>query len=224
MARKAPVYLLIDTSGSMGFSNQERIVAANNGVQTVVNALRQDAESVEKAWLSVITFDSDVKVVVPLQPIQQVQVPELKADGGTNMAGAITKLNECLKDDLAKNDPSTETKGDYKAFVMILSDGYPNNPDKLKQAVEQLNRKKISYFVAAAVDGADKKALADVVGNSENVFDLSTSDMNSFERFFRWVSQSASASIQNPKVDDGSISPNDIGELPAFPDDEEELL
>ena len=61
--RKLPVYLLLDTSGSM-FG--EPIEAVKNGVQTLVAALRQDPYALETAYLSVITFDNGARQVVPL--------------------------------------------------------------------------------------------------------------------------------------------------------------
>ena len=51
--RRLPVYLLIDTSGSM---HGEAIEAVRNGLQVLVSALRQDPYALETAYLSVITL------------------------------------------------------------------------------------------------------------------------------------------------------------------------
>ncbi|MGH8473151.1 MAG: VWA domain-containing protein, partial [Gammaproteobacteria bacterium] len=61
--RRLPVYLVLDTSGSM---SGEPIEAVKNGVQILVSTLRQDPYALETAFLSVITFDSSAKQVVPL--------------------------------------------------------------------------------------------------------------------------------------------------------------
>ncbi len=53
--RRLPVYLLLDTSGSMG---GEPIEAVKNGVQVMISSLRQNPQAIETAFLSVITFDS----------------------------------------------------------------------------------------------------------------------------------------------------------------------
>ena len=47
--RKLPVYLLLDTSGSM---YGEPIEAVKNGVQVLVSTLRQDPYALETAWPS----------------------------------------------------------------------------------------------------------------------------------------------------------------------------
>ncbi|EDN3960136.1 tellurium resistance protein TerY, partial [Salmonella enterica subsp. enterica serovar Typhimurium] len=53
--RRLPVYLLLDTSGSM---HGEPIEAVKNGVQTLLTTLKQDPYALETAYVSVITFDS----------------------------------------------------------------------------------------------------------------------------------------------------------------------
>ena len=51
--RRLPVYLLVDTSGSM---MGEAIESVRNGLQMLVSALRQDPYALETAYLSVYYF------------------------------------------------------------------------------------------------------------------------------------------------------------------------
>ena len=68
--RRLPVYLLLDTSGSM---SGEPIQQVKNGVQMLVSALRQDPQALETAYLSVITFDTTAREVVPLTDLPSFQ-------------------------------------------------------------------------------------------------------------------------------------------------------
>jgi uncharacterized protein YegL len=52
--RRLPVYLLLDTSGSM---RGEPIQSVNVGLHAMLQALRQDPYALESVHLSVITFD-----------------------------------------------------------------------------------------------------------------------------------------------------------------------
>ena len=52
--RRLPVYLLLDTSGSM---HGEPIEAVKNGMQILLSTLRQDPYALETAYLSLIAFD-----------------------------------------------------------------------------------------------------------------------------------------------------------------------
>jgi uncharacterized protein YegL len=80
--RRLPVYLLLDTSGSM---SGEPIEAVKNGVQVLVSTLRQDPYALETACISVITFESNAQQLVPLTDLSSFQQPSLSAGGGTSL-------------------------------------------------------------------------------------------------------------------------------------------
>ena len=65
--RRLPVYLLLDTSGSM---YGEPIEAVKNGVQTLISTLRGDPYALETAYISIITFNSVAQQVTPLQEVK----------------------------------------------------------------------------------------------------------------------------------------------------------
>ena len=72
--RRLPVYLMLDTSSSM---SGEAIEALRNGLALLVATLRQDPYALETAWLSVITFDSDARQLVPLTELGEFQTPAI---------------------------------------------------------------------------------------------------------------------------------------------------
>ena len=53
MDRRLPIYLLIDSSGSM---RGEPIQSVNVGLSAMLSALRQDPYALETVYLSIITF------------------------------------------------------------------------------------------------------------------------------------------------------------------------
>ena len=71
--RRLPVYILIDTSGSM---HGEPIEAVRNGLQVLISSLRQDPYALETAYISVITFSSSAKQLIPLTELMSFQIPE----------------------------------------------------------------------------------------------------------------------------------------------------
>lgn len=222
--RRAPIYLLIDTSGSM---HGEPIEAVKNGVKLCIQDLRNDPESMEKAYVSVITFASTAEMILPLTYIGDIReediLKKLEAKGETAMGAALGKLNESLEKDLIKN--SKETKGDYKAFVLILTDGGPTDRSVLESAINNIDRHKISYLVAATTDENTKDVLSRITKQEQNVIYLpSAAPETTFKRFFKWVSQSFSKSIEPGGENVGN---GDLGELPPLPnfnDDDGDLL
>ena len=58
--RRLPVYLLIDTSGSM---RGEPIESVKVGLEAMVSSLRQDPFALESVNISIITYDREVKQI-----------------------------------------------------------------------------------------------------------------------------------------------------------------
>lgn len=203
--RRLPVYLLVDTSGSM---HGEAIEAVRNGLQVLVCALRQDPYALETAYLSVIAFNSEARQLTPLTELMSFQVPDIQAGGTTALGGALSLLADCIEREVVKGN--AETKGDWKPVIFLLSDGSPT--DNLQSGIEALKRVKTGTFVAcAAGSAADSNTLKQI---TETVVSLDTADATSIKSFFKWVSSSISVSSQ--KIELGK-EPNGLDELPPPP-------
>ena len=88
--RRLPVYLLLDTSGSM---YGEPIEAVKNGVQTLISTLRSDPYALETAYISIITFNSSAQQVTPLSELDAVQRRNIGASGCTGLGEALKLLS-----------------------------------------------------------------------------------------------------------------------------------
>ena len=70
MGRRLPVYMLIDTSGSM---RGEPIESVKVGLEAMLSILRQEPYALDTVNISIITFDREVKVLAPLTPLEDFQ-------------------------------------------------------------------------------------------------------------------------------------------------------
>ena len=75
MSRRLPVYILIDTSGSM---RGEPIEAVKVGLSDMIASLRVDPFALETVCISIITFDRSVQQVLPLTELARLQVPDIQ--------------------------------------------------------------------------------------------------------------------------------------------------
>jgi uncharacterized protein YegL len=205
--RRLPVYLLLDTSGSM---TGEPIESLKSGVQMLVASLRQDPYALETAYLSVITFDSTAKQLVPLTELSLFQTPNLSASGTTSLGQALSLLSEKIDTEVTKT--TMEIKGDWKPMVFIMTDGVPT--DNWETSLTEFKTKKVGVTVAcAAGHQADTSVLKKI---TEIVVQLDTADASSIAAFFKWVSASVSTGSQ--KVESGSdIDLTKANELPPPP-------
>ncbi len=204
--RRLPVYLLLDTSGSM---YGEPIEAVKNGVQVLVSTLRQDPYALETAYLSIITFNSSAQQVTPLTELSAFQQPNIDAGGCTALGEALTLLATKIDTEVTKT--TTEVKEDWKPLVFIMTDGAPT--DNIDQGIAELKKRKVGMIVAcAAGQGANTNTLKKI---TECVVQLDTADSATIKSFFKWVSASVSAG--SVKVEDSGQDVGGLSELPPPP-------
>jgi uncharacterized protein YegL len=186
----------------------EPIEAVKNGVQVLVSTLRQDPYALETAFLSIITFNSSAKQIVPLTELSMFQIPDIQASGVTALGDALSLLAKKIDSEITKT--TAEVKGDWKPLVFIMTDGGPT--DDWKRGLSEFRKRKTGIVVAcAAGQGADTSVLKQI---TECVVQLDTADSATIKAFFKWVS--ASVSTGSAKVDSGTEVVG-IGELPPPP-------
>ncbi len=193
--RRLPVYLLLDTSGSM---RGEPIQAVNVGLQTMVSGLRQDPYALESVHLCVITFDIEAREVLPLTPLESVQLPEIVVpqSGATMLGAGLELLIERVDRDVIRN--TSDRKGDWRPLLFIMTDGSPSDLAAFAAAVPEVLRRGFGNIIGCA---AGPKAKMEYLQQlTSNVVSLDTTDSNTFSSFFRWVSASVASGSSSAGV------------------------
>lgn len=204
--RRLPVYILLDTSGSM---YGEPIEAVKNGLQIMLSALRGNPYALETAYLSIITFNSNAQQVVPLTELSAIQQPEISASGCTALGAALSLVTQKANAEVHKS--TNDVKGDWKPLVFIMSDGEPT--DDLQKGINDFNSRKWGIVVAcAAGNGANTDSLKKI---TENVVKLDTTSSKDMEAYFKWISDSVGTSSE--KLEDGFGEVTGLSELPPPP-------
>lgn len=181
--RRLPVYFLLDTSGSM---NGEPIQALNNALSGMINNLRSDAQAAETLWISIITFDREVKEIVPLTALETFQLSEITCpeSGPTFTGKALEVLYEKVGKEIRKGSPTQ--KGDWRPLLFLFTDGKPSDLQLYSEMIPKIQSVNFGAIVAcAAGHSADNTKLLQL---TNDVVHLDTADSTTLKQFFKWVS------------------------------------
>ena len=166
--RYLPVYLVLDTSGSMA---GDKIESVKEGLGYMISELKKDAQTLEIGRLSVITFADTANQILPLTWIGQVQPPDIKASGMTALGAGLKLLTNSIDQEVRKH--TAEHKGDWKPLVFLMTDGQPT--DQYEGAVSELKKRVSATIVACAVGGdADEDVLKKITENVVRLQDSPT--------------------------------------------------
>ncbi|MEM9757022.1 MAG: VWA domain-containing protein [Pseudomonadota bacterium] len=182
--RRLPVYLLLDTSGSM---RGEPIEAVNTGLETLIGALRQDPYALETVHLTLMTFDRDVKTVLPMTPLEEVVLPRITTpdSGPTHLGEALKSLSGEVAATVQKG--SDTEKGDWAPLLFIMTDGKPSDVALFEEQRPKIRALGFSSIIGCAAGPKAKED--DLRGLCDKVVKLETLDSSGFVQFFQWVSQ-----------------------------------
>ncbi|WP_266202750.1 vWA domain-containing protein [Pontibacter kalidii] len=181
--RRLPVYFLLDTSGSM---YGEPIQALNNALSGMVNTLRTDPQALDSLWLSLITFDREVKEVVPLTELVSFQLPEITCpqSGPTHTGQALELLFQKVTSDIRRG--TATQKGDWRPLLFIFTDGKPSDVQRYREMIPKVKSLNFGAIVGCAAGHlADDSMLKEL---TDTVVHLDTADSSTLKQFFKWVS------------------------------------
>jgi len=170
-SRRLSIYLCIDTSGSM---RGEPIKMVNNALQMIRSAVLQDPHMIEIAYLSIITFDMQVREVLPLTPIEILSkygLPEITCPGsGSSLLGAaLEHIAQIATRNAIRSSP--EQKGDWSPILFIFTNGKLNDPlayDAAIPLIKSINFHNIAVFLTnSKADLVNFKRLTEIICSLE---------------------------------------------------------
>lgn len=206
--RRLPVYFLLDTSGSM---NGEPIQALNNALSGMINTLRADAQALDSLWISIITFDREVKEIMPLTELVNFQLSEITCpqSGPRHTGKAMEVLYEKVANEVRKGSPTQ--KGDWKPLLFLFTKGSPNDSAVFEEMIPKIKSLNFGVIVSCAAGYIkDDKLLKKL---TDTVVHLDTADSTTLKQFFKWVSDTIEQGNKSMGVADNVTLPVPPGEV-----------
>lgn len=160
METRLPVYIMVAKCGGM---RGAPIQAACEGIKVLAEVLEEEPTTMDIAYLSVISFHTQVERVRELTPLDKFRAPQIQVEnGGTFLGLAISKLLEYLDFDFSNDAVSVRFSSPR---VFIITDGRISDLSAFRTIVRKIKSQKNCKL-------KPKNIVACIVGEHQNLDDL----------------------------------------------------
>ena len=194
--RVLPVFLLVDTSGSM---QGEKIETVNVALKEMMSVFRKIENPKGVINLCIITFgNGNIQIVKPLSRITDTDYYEFQAEGNTPMGAAFEKIASMIEDYNIVNSRS------YIPTIVLISDGNPTDfadydesmlPEEIKawpslQTLHGGSRSSKAVKLAMGIGhDVDMRIMCAFI-NNDSIPVIKAHDNGTISKFFEWVTMS----------------------------------
>jgi uncharacterized protein YegL len=194
----------------------EPIQQVEEGLATIIQALKTDPHALETVYVSIIVFAGQPKTLVPLQEIVSFYPPKFPIGSGTSLSKGLGHLMYELRTNIVKT--TYEVKGDWKPIIFLFTDGVPTDDSKIAISEWKQNWQKTANLIAVSFgNSTDIKLLGEL---TDTVLEFKNTNVQSYKEFFKWVTDSiktSSISVENnatgfelAKLDGDTLSKIDL--------------
>lgn len=194
-AKKLPVILLLDVSGSM---SGEKINTLYDSVTDMLQAFSEARIRETVIDVAIITFGDQVNLHTPYTPVDDLRnngINRFHADGMTPLGTALKMAKAMIE------DKDTTPSNIYRPAVVLVSDGEPNDrwESPLDDFVRNGRSSKCQRFAVAIGAGANRDILRRFSGGDDTLFyaERASDITDAFSKVSMSVSTRAASS--NPK-------------------------
>jgi uncharacterized protein YegL len=183
--QKSICCFLVDTSGSMQGS---KIQALNAGLKQFYQDIITDSVVSNRLEVAIVEFNNTARLRVSPGLAENISIPELKADGGTDLQRGVELAIDTIN---KRKEYYRETGQPYlRPWIILITDGEPDKENDINDIKRMINKgvdNKNFIFLPIGVKDANLDVLSEISHLSYPPMKL---EGLKFSEFFRWVSAS----------------------------------
>jgi uncharacterized protein YegL len=175
----------------------EPIEAVKDGVQKLLSSLRRDPYALESVWISLITFDRNANVLIPLTELSEFNCHEITLSNEIkrNIGLGLQLLCEQYDKEIKKTTP--EQKGDWLPIAVLMTSGDPSDAKRFETVISQFRD---YVFAKKIVCVTGMKGKIKILNHlTHDIYSLDTMNSHTFSKFWQWVS--TLVGIQSRSID-----------------------
>lgn len=174
-----PTYLVIDVSYSM----EPVMEAMNDMLVEFIYGVAQNPRAADATRVCIISFSNDAITELPLISVQQaINIPELKARGGTSFYAALSTLKDSITADLATL--RAEGVRVFRPVVFFVTDGEPTDSgDSWRAVLRDLQAESFRarpVIIAIGMGASDPDSIREVASSPDTAF-ISSRDASAIQ-------------------------------------------
>jgi uncharacterized protein YegL len=178
--RKLSVYFLIDISTPMCGENIHEL---NFALGYMINILRSDAQVLDSLWISIITYGTEVKEIIPLTKLVNIQLPELKCS-----SGGLRNTGKALGFLISQLDKiPLQINLHHKPLIFLISVRGPNDDELFLEMSSKLLSNEYGNSIAYICDS--RSDIDWIKGFSDTIITCNGDQTDSYRKFFEWSSE-----------------------------------
>lgn len=190
---RIPVCLCLDISVSM---SGQPIKQLNSGIEQFYSELREDPRTAESCEVALVTFGFEAELVEDFETVDKKSNVNLKTNGTTNMTAGVKLALEKLSE--RKHKYKNNGVDYYQPWLIIMSDGAPDNPELLAEYQQQTKTmeadQKLTVMSIGIGNHANLELLSKFSNKKPGAFTLKGLK---FQNFFAFLLQSMETVIQS---------------------------
>lgn len=189
--RRLPLYIVVETSTQMS----DVIHLVNDSIQKLIGWVRNDPYSLESLFISVLTFDSDTKVLFPLTELSLIQIEEIVvSNNDANVSMCLSLLNKKIDEEVTKS--TAILKGDWKPMLIWITNDSNINSQVFENEFKNFTDIKFGHKVLFSKNVLNENC--DFVKSFEYVFNIDNSMVDNLFNTEMFVWRNINICIPNP--------------------------